>query len=116
MDLLGENPKLDLRDLRWRISSRNNADPPHFAGDGAKITNSMVTEGCEIYGTVENSVLGSDVRIEKGAVVRDSVIFGKVTVGAGSVVTKDVPDYAVAVGNPAQVIKYLDASRFANES
>ena len=42
--------------------------------------------------------------------------FGKrAVVGAAAVVTKDVPDYAVAVGNPAQVIKYLDASRFHDE-
>ena len=36
-------------------------------------------------------------------------------VGAASVVTKDVPDYAVAVGNPARVIKMLDADRFENQ-
>ena len=111
MDLLGENPKLDLRDLRWRISSRNNADPPHFAGDGAKITNSMVTEGCEIYGTVENSVLGSDVRIEKGAVVRDSVIFGNVTVGAGSAVDYSIVDSDTVIGSGCRVGVRKDASR-----
>ena len=33
-------------------------------------------------------------------------------VGAGSVVIKDVPDYAVAVGNPARVIKILDQDKF----
>lgn len=111
MDLLGENPKLDLRDLRWRISSRNNADPPHFAGDGAKITNSMVTEGCEIYGTVENSVLGSDIRIEKGAVVRDSVIFGNVTVGACSAVDYSIVDSDTVIGSGCRVGVRKDASR-----
>lgn len=55
--------------------------------------------------------------IGAGATILPGVRIGwHAIVGAGSVVTKDVPDYAVAVGNPAQVIKYLDASRFANES
>lgn len=44
-----------------------------------------------------------------------SLIRKRAVVGAAAVVTKDVPDYAVAVGNPAQVIKYLDASRFHDE-
>lgn len=51
--------------------------------------------------------------IGAGASILPGVSIGKhAIVGAASVVTKDVPDYAVAVGNPAQVIKYLDADRF----
>lgn len=51
--------------------------------------------------------------LARGASILPGVSIGKhAIVGAASVVTKDVPDYAVAVGNPARVIKYLDASRF----
>ena len=71
----------------------------------------MVTEGCEIYGTVENSVLGSDVRIEKGAVVRDSVIFGNVTVGAGSAVDYSIVDSDTVIGSGCRVGVRKDASR-----
>lgn len=54
--------------------------------------------------------------IGAGATILPGVCVGKhAIVGAGSVVTKDVPDYAVAVGNPARVIKYLDAGRFSDE-
>ena len=59
------------------------------------------------------------VRIKKGAwigagaSILPGVCVGKhAIVGAGSVVTKDVPDYAVAVGNPAKVIKMLDQEKF----
>lgn len=53
--------------------------------------------------------------IGAGATVLPGVCVGKyAVVGAASVVTKDVPDYAVAVGNPAKVIKVLDAERFAD--
>jgi len=48
-----------------------------------------------------------------GSTILPGVTVGKYAiVGAASVVTKDVPDYAVAVGNPARVIRYLDPSRF----
>ena len=51
--------------------------------------------------------------IGAGATILPGVCVGKhAVVGAASVVTKDVPDYAVAVGNPAKVIKYLDPSQF----
>lgn len=48
-----------------------------------------------------------------GSTILPGVTVGKYAiVGASSVVTKDVPDYAVAVGNPARVIKYLDKDKF----
>lgn len=61
------------------------------------------------------------IRIQKGAwiganaVILAGVSVGKhAIVGAGAVVTKDVPDYAVVVGNPAKVIKMLDAEKFSD--
>ena len=51
--------------------------------------------------------------IGAGATILPGVCVGRhAVVGAGSVVTKDVPDYAVAVGNPARVIKMLDKEKF----
>lgn len=51
--------------------------------------------------------------IGAGATILPGVCVGKYAiVGAGSVVTKDVPDYAVVVGNPAKVVKTLDPTRF----
>lgn len=74
MDLLGETPVFNLREPDKRIYSRNAAESPHFTGSEAEISNSLITEGCEIYGQVENSVLFNGVVVEHGAVVRDSVI------------------------------------------
>jgi acetyltransferase-like isoleucine patch superfamily enzyme len=51
-------------------------------------------------------VIGDDVWIGVGAIVLDGVLLGRGSVvGAGSVVTKNIPDYSVAVGNPARVVK-----------
>lgn len=64
----------------------------------------------------------ADIRIKKGAwigtgaIILPGVTVGKhAIVGAGSVVNRDIPDYAVAVGNPARVIRYLDPDKFAED-
>ena len=80
MDLIGETPALNLSDRNFRIYSKNTARPPQFFGRHSQIVNSMVSEGCRVYGTVENSILSGGVVIEEGAVVRDSVIMEDVTI------------------------------------
>ena len=84
MDLLGDVPKFNVTDSSWKIQTRSPMSPPHFIGDGARTVNSIILTGCEIYGDVENSVISSDVVIEKGAVVRNSVIMSDVTVKSGA--------------------------------
>ncbi|MBR4950810.1 MAG: glucose-1-phosphate adenylyltransferase [Clostridia bacterium] len=111
MDLLGERPVLNLKDREWRILSRNDAMPPHYVGQGAVINNSIVTEGCEIYGTVINSVLSAGVIVEAGAVVRDSVILGNVTVKADATVDYSVIDSDTVIGKGASVGKEMASSK-----
>ena len=74
MDLLGDNPNFDVTDSSWKIQSRSPLAPPHYIGDNAKIDNSIIMSGCEIEGTLENSVLASSVVIGKGAVVKNSIV------------------------------------------
>ena len=92
MDLLGENPNFNIHDKNWRIFSRNYAEPPHFVGDDAVVVNSMITEGCEIEGTVENSVLANGVKVEKGAVVKDAVIMSGAVIKSGAKVIYSIID------------------------
>ncbi len=111
MDLLGDRPLLNLKDREWRILSRNDARPPHYVGQSAVITNSLITEGCEIYGTVINSVLSAGVVVERGAVVRDSVILGNVTLCADSTVDYSVIDTDTVVEKGASVGKPIAESK-----
>ncbi len=108
MDLIGSNPALDLNDGSWRIYSRSNAYPPHYVGDSAVIRNSQITEGCEIYGTVINSVIGGGVNVARGATVKDSVIFDNVTVSEGASVYYSMVDANTCVGKGATVGKDKD--------
>ena len=105
MDLLGGSPALALADESWRIYSRHAATAPQYVGENAIIDNSSITEGCEIYGTVRNSVLGTGVKVLAGAVVEDSVIFDEVVIGEGAKVSYSIIDSGVTVGAGASVGK-----------
>ncbi len=74
MDMLDPQTSLDLADKSWRIYSRNEGHPPHYVGPAAKVQNSLISEGGNIYGTVDFSVLFSGVTVEEGAEVRDSIL------------------------------------------
>ncbi|MBE6707533.1 MAG: glucose-1-phosphate adenylyltransferase [Ruminococcaceae bacterium] len=103
MDLLGEKPVLDLNDEEWRIYARHEAHAPQYVSATAKVSNSTITEGCEIYGTVINSVLGAGVVVEEGAVVADSVILENVTVKAGAQIRYAIIDSGTVVGSEAKI-------------
>lgn len=103
MDLLGERPEFDVGDKSWKIHSRNPLAPPEHIGEEGVVKNSMIALGCEIYGTVENSVLASNVVVEKGAVVKDAVILANSVIKAGATVSYSIIDENVTVGKNAVV-------------
>lgn len=103
MDLLEEHPALNLSDKQLRIYSRNNARPPQYIGSGAVIRNSMVSEGCSVYGTVENSILSGGVEIAEGATVRNSVILSDVSIEAGATVDYSIIDSESVIGSGVSV-------------
>ena len=111
MDLLGEDPAFDVGDQHWKIHSRNPLAPPEYMGENAVVKNSMVALGCEIYGTVENSVLSSNVVVEEGATVKDAVIMSGTVVKSGARVSYSIVDEDVvneegaAVGEDKETAK-----------
>ena len=85
MDMLSTT-LINLYDPTWPISSRSPICPPHFTGENAQIIHSIVTEGCEIDGTVENSVLSSTVKVGTGANIIHSVLMPGAVVESGATV------------------------------
>ena len=86
LDLLNTKVDLDLTDDSWRIYSRSPAAPPHYIGSDAKVENSMITEGCEIDGDIDFSVLFANVTVEEGAEVRYSIVMPGTVIKKGAVV------------------------------
>ena len=103
MDLLGSDPSFDVGDASWKIHSRNPLAPPEYIGDTGEVSNSVVSLGCEIDGKVQNSVLSSNVVIEKGAVVTDSVLMSGTVVKSGARIDYSVIDENVTVEENAVV-------------
>ena len=111
MDLLGKNPKLSLFDESWRIFSRHIAYAPQYISGTARVYNSSITEGCEIYGTVRNCVLGTGVKVMEGAAVCDSVIMSDVVIEPGAQVNYSIVDSGVTVGRNANVGEVRNVAR-----
>ena len=103
MDLIGEEPILNIADQNFRIFSRNFARPPQYIGVGAITKNSMISEGSKIYGTVENSVLSGGVIIEEGAIVKDCVIMDDVIIKKNAKVFTAIIDADTIIGEGAIV-------------
>lgn len=103
MDLLQENPSLDLLDREWVIHTRSEERPPVNVRTGATVNHSLITDGCVIEGSVEYSVLGPGVKVGRGAVVRYSILLTDVNVGQGAYVDRSILDKRVVVGTGANV-------------
>ena len=93
MDMLSTT-LINLYDPSWPIGARSPVCPPHYAGEHAQIIHSIITEGCEIDGHVENSVLSPEVVVEEGAKVLYSVLMPGAVVKKGAVV-----EYAIVGEN-----------------
>ena len=103
MDLLGEQAKLDLSDPDWKISFRHDPQHPQYVGKEAVIRNSIIAEGCDIEGTVINSVLFSGIKVEKGAIIRNSVIMPDVTIKGDASVDYSILDAGAVIEKGAKV-------------
>ncbi|MCK9253319.1 MAG: glucose-1-phosphate adenylyltransferase [Clostridiales bacterium] len=98
MDLLDRPEEINLRDRNWRIYSRNPIKPAHYIADNARVVNSALTDGCNVCGHVEHSMLFNSVTVEKGAVVRDSILMPGVRVEAGARLNKCIVSFGTIIG------------------
>lgn len=103
MELVDIVPEFNLYDEFWKIYTKTDAIPPQYIDEAAKVSKCIIGEGTEIYGTVENSVIGSCVTIGEGAVVKDSIIMNGVTIEAGAYVEKGIIAENVKVGANAKL-------------
>jgi glucose-1-phosphate adenylyltransferase len=103
MALLDDEPALDLYDKEWIIHTRSEERAPAKVGPTAQVHRSLISHGCMIAGTVVNSVLSPGVRVEVGAVVRESIVMFDSVIRSGAVVDRAILDKEVVVGQGAIV-------------
>ncbi len=87
MDILDDQSGINLNDGDWKIYSRNSAEPPHYIGDKAEIKNSIISEGSNINGIIEHSVIFYGATVKEGAVVKDSIVMPGAVIGRGAEVS-----------------------------
>lgn len=90
MDLLSNPMPIDMHDKKWRIFARNPGMAPHYIAEGASVTDSLITEGCEVFGKVNHSILFAGVIVEEGADVEYSVIMPGSVIKRGAVVRRSI--------------------------
>ena len=98
MELVDIIPEFNLYEEYWKIYTRSENIKPHYLGENSNVARSIISEGCEIYGTVENSVLGPGVVVEEGAEVRDSILMGDVQIGKHTKVEKSIIAEETVIG------------------
>ena len=103
MALLTDHPDLDLYDKEWLIHTRSEERAPAKIGQTAQVHRSLISHGCIVDGTVVNSVLSPGVRVEVGAVVRDSIVMFDSIIRRGAIVDRSILDKEVVVGAGAIV-------------
>lgn len=94
LDLLNPKINLNLSDRNWKIYSRSHALPPQYVSGEAKVENSLITDGCDIAGTLDFSILFENVTVEKDASVEYSLIMPGAVIKSGAKVR-----YAIVAEN-----------------
>ena len=101
MELIDIIPEFNLYEEFWKIYTKSDILPPQYLADNSKVFRSIVGEGTQVYGEVYNSVIGSGVIIEEGAIVRDSIIMQNARIGAGAVIDKSIIAESTEIGEGA---------------
>lgn len=103
LDLL--NPKIDLNlaDQNWRIYSRTTGMPPQYISESADVENSLITDGCEVYGRLDYSVLFENVTVEEGADVEYSLVMPGAVIKRGAKVKYSIIAENAVIGEGAAI-------------
>jgi len=99
MELIETVPKFNLYEDFWKIYTNSDHQPPQYTADTAVVKTSLLSEGCEVYGTVEHSVISNNVIIEEGAVVKDSIIMENCIIKKNAVIDRCIIDGNSIIGS-----------------
>ncbi len=99
MELIRTVPEFNLYEDYWNIYTDADHQPPLYTGEESEVSTSLISEGCEIYGTVINSVLGPEVFVDKGAYIKDSIIMGYCSIGKDCHIDRCIIDERSKIGD-----------------
>jgi glucose-1-phosphate adenylyltransferase len=103
MDLVADQPPLDLYETGWLIYTRSEERAPAHIGANARVTRSLVSHGCIVEGAVDRSILSPGVQVGPGAIVRESIVMFDTQIGPGAVVDRAIIDKECVIGANAHI-------------
>lgn len=119
MELVDLIPEFNLYEEYWKIYTKSDSIEPQYISAEAHVERSIIGEGAEVYGEVINSVVGPNVHIGKGTVIRDSIIMQDTKIGENVTIDKSIIAEKCSVGDGAvlgvgeEVPNKLNASIYA---
>lgn len=103
MDLLDENCELNIDDSSWPIMAKNFASRPQYIGEKANISNSLITEGCEIEGEIKHSIIFHNVKVGKNSKITDSIIMNNVEIKDNVIINKAIIGDGAIINNNVRI-------------
>jgi glucose-1-phosphate adenylyltransferase len=97
MDLMDDIENINVFTGDNKVFSNSNMYPPQYIGREANIHNSLICNGCTVYGSVNHSILGSGAVVSAGSVVEDSVILPDAWIGRNCRISKAIINEGVVV-------------------
>ena len=103
MGLVDIVPEFNLYEEYWPIYTNSELNYPQYISGDAKVVRSIIGGGSEICGDIHNSVIGLDVKIGKGCVIRDSIVMRKSKIGDNVYMEKAIIGANTVVGNNVKI-------------
>ena len=103
MELIDIVPEFNLYEEFWKIYTKNDALPPQYVSADAKVERSIIGEGCDIRGSVFNSVISANVEIEEGVEIHDSIIMQGTRIKKGSRIENAIIAENVEIGEDCTI-------------
>lgn len=104
MDLMDNQKEFNVFSREMKIFSNSNMYPPQFISEHANVENSMVCNGCEIFGRITHSIIGSGVCIGKRSVIEDSILLPRAVIGENCRIVKCIINEDAVIEDNATVI------------
>lgn len=115
MDLINPDNGFNLNDSNWRIYTDTMAMPPQYLGKNSNIKQSIVVDGCRVFGNVENSVLSHGVSIGEGSTVKDSVIMSNAKIGKNVIIEKAIIGEGAVIEDDCKISSGDDSISIVSE-
>ena len=103
MDLMDNIENINVFTENNKVFSNSNIYPPQYIGPNANVSDSLISNGCRVYGSVRHSILGSGAVIAEGAVVEDSIILPNAFVGRDCHITRAIVNEGAKVDDRKNV-------------